>query len=204
MVKQKRTKKRVIVRIPKIYKKNGRRYIRIKGKRIYLDNDISERELIKFVISKLAPRKRKSRSTTSKAKETVYTGPKMGMSASQQTFFADQISKSKQEVEETKKQLQKLLTDNGIDAKVKQHKQQYITDGSDQPLKNVDYVSKLIDKDANLYAMIKKEDIPKYNKLVNRSQNLFKQGVSMINLNKEARKKAEEEAKKCKNSKIKS
>jgi hypothetical protein len=33
--------------IPKTYKKDGKRYIKVKGKKVYLANNLSERQLIK-------------------------------------------------------------------------------------------------------------------------------------------------------------
>jgi hypothetical protein len=47
-------------KIPRVNQgQDGRRFIKFKKKRIYLDDDITERELIKFIISQLAPKKRK-------------------------------------------------------------------------------------------------------------------------------------------------
>ena len=49
--------------IPKINteRTTKRLYFKMKGKRIYMDDDITERELIKFIISQLAPSKRRKK-----------------------------------------------------------------------------------------------------------------------------------------------
>ena len=147
-------KKRTIIRIPKIYKKDGRRYIRIKGKRIYLDDDISERELIKFVISKLAPRKRKRRSMVSK--ETEYKGPKPGMFASQATFYSDQITKAKNDLEDSKKQIQKLLSNNALPASVGNGKKRITDSEGDVYVKSK---FNILGKQSQLYLPEKNADI---------------------------------------------
>lgn len=67
-----RAKKKSIPKLPKIrVDENGKRYFRIRKKKIYVKDNISERELIKFIIKKLAPKRRKynRKKTEDKKKE---------------------------------------------------------------------------------------------------------------------------------------
>ena len=67
------TKKRIKYKdreykMPRLYwdKKTQRQFIRMKKKRIWVDNDISERQLIKFIIKQLAPRDHKPKKEKAK------------------------------------------------------------------------------------------------------------------------------------------
>ena len=58
--------------IPHVFKRaDGRRHIKFKKKKIILSEDISERELIKFIIQQLAPNKVNKHNKKRKRK-TVY------------------------------------------------------------------------------------------------------------------------------------
>lgn len=58
-------------RLPRVKRdKNGRRYIKVGKKKVYLeDKDLPERELIKFIIKKLAPKKRRRNGDARKKKK---------------------------------------------------------------------------------------------------------------------------------------
>jgi len=60
-------KKKTKDKKPKIYvTKTGRRYIKMNKKRYYIEDGISERELLKFIVSKLAPKRRKRKAGVGK------------------------------------------------------------------------------------------------------------------------------------------
>jgi len=75
---KKRTKKKVKKKTPRIFQtKTGRKYITVGKKRVYLQvqNDISERQLIQFIVKKLGVRRRKrgpakEKEAKEKSKET--------------------------------------------------------------------------------------------------------------------------------------
>jgi hypothetical protein len=62
MTKAKKTVKRKAFSKPKIYyDKQGRRFIRISGKKVIIEKGITERELIKYIIKTLGKKPRRKR-----------------------------------------------------------------------------------------------------------------------------------------------
>ncbi len=102
------------VRVPKIQiDKKGKRFIRLGKKKVVLSKNVTERELIKFIINRLKP-KRKAR-PAGKAEGKTYPSnlPQTGMVSqfydkiqAQSTKVADQIHKVKNELEREIKQIE--------------------------------------------------------------------------------------------------
>ena len=104
-----KVKKKGTVRIPKIrVDKNGKNYIMLGKKKVFLSKGLSERELIKFIIKRLHP-KRKVRKVTARSGINY---PK-GLDTSTATQFYDKLQhqneQAKNDLKEAKQQFQQEI-----------------------------------------------------------------------------------------------
>jgi rubrerythrin len=96
--------KKRIIKKPKIYvTTTGRQYIKIGNKKVYITKGVTERDLIKFIIKKLAPKRRK-RANTIKGTSSNITGIKSNVLVgdSNTMFLENQLKRAKQVAEDLK------------------------------------------------------------------------------------------------------
>ena len=103
-------KKKIIQPVYRIYvdRKSGNRYIVYGKKRIKVEKDITERELIKFIISHLKPKRRPTQRTVKNLKKQIANPPPAAYTTSSNPTLENTVSNQAVQLVKQKEELEKL------------------------------------------------------------------------------------------------
>ena len=157
MAKLKKHKKKVKIKIPKIQRtKTGRKFVKIGKKTVYLDDDVTPNQLLKFILNRIIkkPQKRvKSDKTVTDSKRTIHIArPTSTVSSGGLDRVAQLIDEQKRDLERKgyeKKLVQKIDDEMAAKAPKYQMLMQGSQQSSPKPPKRKGFCADLMEKERN-------------------------------------------------------